>query len=218
MRFHLTTHHILDLSNLVNLRVLVLQRVVFAQFPLLPTSIKKICFRHCKWDYSLATHNIFSTEYLTLPGLTDIYLENIPRFSKMPLERIVASTGACLKTVHLRDSGHSLAALLDLLDRGAMEHVVELGISWTELDDDDAERFALSLPKLQSLYLEGASVSGVFIKALAVRPASELSKLVLVGCPCVSVDAVHWARRRGIDVRVMNSEANILGGRQIGYM
>src|SRR5271155_3168751 len=101
MKFHPTPSHIFDLSNLVNLRVLVLQRVVLARFPLLPTSIKKIRFRNWKWDDSapaLATHNIFSTEYPTLPGLTDIYLENIHRVLAMPLGQIVASIGACLNT------------------------------------------------------------------------------------------------------------------------
>ena len=219
MKFHSALSNIFNLSNLVNLRVLVLHQVVLTRFPLLPTSIKKIRFRNWKWDDSapaLVTHNIFGTEYSTLPRLTDVYLENIHRVLAMPLEHIVAFPGTCLRTVHLRDSGHSLAVLLNLLDRGAMEHVVELGISWGELNDGDAERFELFLPKLQSLSLEGASVSGVFIKALAVRPASKLSKLVLVGCPSVSVDAIYWARTRGIDVTVMNREPTIISSWQNG--
>ena len=64
-----------------------------------------------------------------------------------------------------------------------------------------AKKLALNLPKLKILDVSLTEITGVGVKALCLKKGARLEKLNLDHCEKVSVDAVEWARKRGVEVQ-----------------
>ena len=79
--------------------------------------------------------------------------------------------------------------------------MTELGLRNTHVDDTLAKLLALHLPKLTALDVAFTKISGVGVKALCLKDGDGLERLNLQHCTGVSVDAVEWARARGVDVQ-----------------
>lgn len=69
----------------------------------------------------------------------------------------------------------------------------------TSIDDTIAELIALNLPELKTLDLGSTAITGYGVKKI-VESCEKLQQLRLNGCQRCSIDAVEWARSKGLKV------------------
>lgn len=79
--------------------------------------------------------------------------------------------------------------------------LTSLKIQDCDIDDETLEHVAAYCPRLTILNIrENPKVTGVGVKALVLKPGDKLQTLDLTHCTNVSMDAVEWARTKGLDV------------------
>ncbi|KAI9758718.1 MAG: hypothetical protein M4579_002893 [Chaenotheca gracillima] len=89
----------------------------------------------------------------------------------------------------------------ELAESGILEDIEHLNLGETGVRDDGIAFIANAAPNLIRLNLSSTGVSGVGVKALLSRPDSKLACLNLDGCMSVNIDAVEWARSKGVHVQ-----------------
>ena len=199
----------LDISSLAKLQCLLICRVQIGRFPLLPPNLEILKCVDC-----YARRNRFPAAYIPTGPVGDLSTLHHNLFSKIRVVEMkgigssikpslkLLSESSSLTHFTLQDSALTLRDFTyDLLEKGAMQHVTRLCLSFYELDDDYAGKLVSYCPALESLELSGAKITGVFIKRLANSAESRVKSIVLVNCTNVSSDALDWARERGIEVR-----------------
>ena len=87
-----------------------------------------------------------------------------------------------------------------LASSGYLSALVGLIMVASEVNDHDAEILAANLPCLTMLDITQSYVTGVGVKALTNKPGNKLERLKLNHCEHVGIDAVEYARARGIQV------------------
>ncbi len=83
-----------------------------------------------------------------------------------------------------------------------------------QLGDHDIDSFVFRFPSLETLRLERARISGVFIAALIRKPDNKLKYIYLEDCDNVSRDTIDYAKNLGVTVEVKSTQ-DIQGGRRI---
>lgn len=104
--------------------------------------------------------------------------------------------------LELRLDGHNLSTpeLQSLVKEGFLDSVEILSLRQSEFTDEVAESVAESLHHLKALDIAHTLITGVAVKAVITGVGSILQSLCLDSCRCVSIDAVEWARARGVHV------------------
>ena len=99
---------------------------------------------------------------------------------------------------------------------GCLDHysVKNLRLRWQYLGDDDTDSFIRKVPNVETVRLENARITGVFIAALLRRPDNKLKYLCLQDCDNVSRDAIEFARSLGVTVEVKCTQS-VQGGRRL---
>lgn len=87
-----------------------------------------------------------------------------------------------------------------LTDNGYLVKVEELKFNNADADDELAIAIAENCPVLKRLWLANTKVSGVGVKAIVTALEGKLEYLNLDGCKHTSIDAVEWARSKGVGV------------------
>ena len=87
-----------------------------------------------------------------------------------------------------------------LADEGYFVKVEELKLNDADADDELAIAIAKNCPALKRLSLADTRVSGVGVKAIVTALEGKLEYLNLDGCKDTSIDAVEWARSKGVRV------------------
>jgi F-box/TPR repeat protein Pof3 len=95
-----------------------------------------------------------------------------------------------------------------------LENLKHLRIRSQELEDKHVHTFFAKFPRLETLRLEVAKISGVFLATLLRDLAAKLTYIFLEDCMNVSHDAVEFARTSGVTVEVKNTMYGG-GGRRI---
>lgn len=136
----------------------------------------------------------------SLSNLTNLSLSFLSKMSPPDLQALLEpSKGQLLK---LDISGCLLhnSDIAKLIQRNFLNSVVELRLRTTSVNDTIAESIAKNMHHLQVLDLGSTKVTGVGVKSLVVSPDINLKTLGLQNCTSVSVDAVDFARSKGLNV------------------
>ena len=191
----------LDVSSLTELEKLNLANVTLGPFPPLPQAIQ--------------TLNISGLHRCRSPDVS-----NNARLEK--LTRLVMGT---FEQYHGINSIHALYTLLSpnkgnlieldmtscteitsdhlmvLASTGYFSRIEKLYLPKSQVNDDVAEALATNLPYLRILNVSQTKITGVGIKSLVEKPGAKLQRLYLEHCESVGIDAVEYARARGIRVK-----------------
>lgn len=92
------------------------------------------------------------------------------------------------------------AAIHGLIISGYLDGIVDLRLSHSDVDDFTAETLARSCPQLKRLDLSSTKISGVGVKSLVQKPQGMIEELYLNNCTGVNIDAVEYAKAKGIYV------------------
>ena len=99
--------------------------------------------------------------------------------------------------------------IFDIILSGYLANIVELKMIALPVDDDIADLLAHQLPNLRYLDLGITKITGVGVKALALKTGSKLERLSINHCRSISIDAVEWARAQGINVSFTFSDSGL---------
>ena len=204
-----------DFSLLTELRKLDLAGFQLPVFPNLPSSLQELNVSNC-YNIVFATPesqtNLLET---SLSNMTSLSLSSLSSMLPADLEVLLEpSKGQLLK---LDISGCFLIEnpdIAQLIQYGYLDSLVELRLRTTSVNDQIAESIAKNLHRLKILDLGSTKVTGVGVKSLVISPNINLEALGLQNCTSVSVDAVDFARSKGISVTYGFSD-NLKYGRKV---
>lgn len=132
------------------------------------------------------------------------------------LQIIIKSSAATLTRIDLDDDGTILPQLLTLVELGSLSRLTFLRIADVPLTDYNVQGIADCCSMLEHVEFSALKVTGVAVKDLCTRTA--IKKLKLTNCCDISVDAIEWARARGILVIVNNTQdGRRTSGRRVRY-
>ena len=118
----------------------------------------------------------------------------------LPLLQALGARG-CLEHLNLCRGLHGGIILTELPAQPNLEILILLS---QELNDDDTDSFVNKFPKLKSLRLRQAAITGVFVGSLLRKEGSKIEYIMLEDCPKVSPDVVEFAKTRGVTVEIKN--------------
>ena len=196
----LINDRLLDFSTLSELENLSLTHMQFSWFPPLPQSIQtlNISSRHIDGLDGVAEHaKLHKLSKLVMgtfePGDLSVHVLHAllePNKGNLILLDITSCPGI---------SSEDMKRLTTL---GYFSRLEELHIADNaHVDDDLAEFLAANLSFLRVLNISCTGVTGVGVKALVEKPGTKLQRLYLRLCHSVSIDAVEYARSRGVWVK-----------------
>ena len=87
-----------------------------------------------------------------------------------------------------------------LVLEGFLDETIDLRLASTAVKDETLQLLAKNLHRIKTLNLSNTEITGIGIKALALKPHGRLENLALRWCNLVSVDAVDFAKACGIRV------------------
>ena len=134
------------------------------------------------------------------------------RLVRLSMADTMELTSHCLQAILHSNKGNltyldiSSAMLYPLHDYrwlgegGSLIKAEVLKLNNCALDDEDAIAIAMNCPVLKRLSLANTGVSGVGVKAIVTALEGKLEYLNLDGCKHTSIDAVEWARSKGVRV------------------
>ncbi|KAL9000977.1 MAG: hypothetical protein Q9169_000461 [Polycauliona sp. 2 TL-2023] len=97
--------------------------------------------------------------------------------------------------------------LRTLINRGVMDHVVDLDLSGPRLKDSLIQLLSFRAFQLERINVAWTAITGVGVKALVTKPGSKLQYLDITNCNHVSSDAVAFARHlKGLTVQCSQEE------------
>ncbi|KAI9880788.1 MAG: hypothetical protein M1830_000224 [Pleopsidium flavum] len=191
----------LDLSKLENLRSLKLCRLQSRVFPKLPTGIRNL---DLSYNYNLDFHRLESRHNLenyNLNHLEFLDLCFVPNLSGSSLETLLRPSKGKLQGFNINNCSQvDRVAVNQLMTNGYLDRIVDLSLFGLEIDDSILETLALLSPHLKRLHLSSTKITGVGVKALVLKPQELIEELVLTNCVGISIDAVEFAKAKGINV------------------
>ena len=101
------------------------------------------------------------------------------------------------------------------IESGFLNSVTELRLGSPHVNDEVAELLAAKCFDLKSLYLRFATLTGVGVKALALKGGVRLEFLFMVLCAGVHRDAIDYAIAKGIHVKYGNSLVGSNGSKKL---
>lgn len=190
-----------DLSKLRNLRSLKLYRPQLRVFPKLPTAIRNL---DLSYNYNMDLHCLESRQNLEDYNLLDLEfldLRFVPDLSGQSLVDLLHPSKGKLKGLNISSCSHvDGMSVNQLITNGYLDEIVDLSLSSLEIDDSIAETLARFSRDLKRLHLSSTKITGVGVKALVLKPQGMIQELVLNNCTRVSIDAVEFAKAKGINV------------------
>lgn len=187
-------------SRLLKLRSLQLCRTRLQLLPKLPSTIRHL---HLVGT-SLNFRRLESSEVLddcNMPDLVTLDLSHNHLLTYPALQILLNPSKGKLKEVDLSCCGQiDEAAIHGLIISGYLDGIVDLRLSHSDVDDFTAETLARSCPRLKRLDLSSTKISGVGVKSLVQKPQGMIEELRLNNCAGVSIDAVEYAKAKGINV------------------
>ncbi|KAJ9603166.1 hypothetical protein H2200_012461 [Cladophialophora chaetospira] len=103
---------------------------------------------------------------------------------------------------------------VQMLDIAWFLGVTSLRIEGPDIKDEHSPNVIRSCPRLETLYIKDAAITGVFVSDLIEVLGSQLRSFTLDNCAKVSRDVVTWAKERGVQVEYITVNES-LGGRRI---
>ena len=224
-----------EISRLPPLRSLILKRVHFHLFPILPPTLERLevdfggTFRLHDLQPRMMRSRILALTHLRLWGFEMLSADRLEDLldSWMDEEHVVHQlTGATpLQSLSIRGvlrNGNNDTGLFKDSDslfgrspRILTRALVSLDIATLPCNDDEIEHLLTHDTGLQSMDLSCTNVTGASIKMLADKLPS-LKIIKADNCPKINGrDAIHYAERKGISVSCKMGEPR--GGRKIRY-
>lgn len=177
-------------------------------FPSLPDSIQTLNISN--WhdcDFTLSQQNI---DNANLKSLIAFSVACSSDFLFSDLITILQPNKGKLRTLNIRGSTElEYSDLVELITTGFLTEIVELDMAGLPVDDKIAELMAHELCSLRSLHIADTRITGVALKSLVLKNGCKLERLNIKNCKLVSVDAVEWARARGVTVDFTFSESEL---------
>lgn len=169
-------------------------------FPSLPSSLKELNLSGCYTISFRAPQSQSNLLGASLANLTSLSLASLS-ISLAALEALLEPSKGQLLKLDISDCFLiENSDITQLILRNHLDSVVELRLRKTLVNDNIAELIAKNLHHLKILDLGSTRVTGVGVKSLVVSPTIHLEALGLQNCTTVSVDAVDFARAKGINV------------------
>ena len=201
-----------DFSNLHQLQHLNISRSTAVLPPQLPSTVHTIAMENCSHfsriqRVSFANFDLPQVVRLSLAGWSELSWGDlqtclIPRKGKVTHLDI----GGCIAL--------SSANLKELVTHGYLEGVEDLVLKSCNIDDEIAMLTARNVLHLKNIDLACTKITGVGVKALIIGLEDTLEHLCLDGCHFTTIDAVEFARAKGVKVAFSFPEP-LRGGRRI---
>ncbi|MCJ1476412.1 hypothetical protein MMC13_005078 [Lambiella insularis] len=189
-----------DFSSLTQLRILSLTDIDILTFPCLPHSLRSLTMvkawgigsRSALNDAYMARNDFSALTHLTVSAARFLLPEAVTA--------LIGSGKNKLQKLDLRDHDSRLG-IAALISEGHLSEVEELRLSDVDLSDQLAELIARSCPRLKSFDASyNLKLTGVGVKALVLKEGEALKRLELDHCAGVGIDAVEFARAKGVVV------------------
>ena len=190
----------LDISALTNLSSLNLSSLVQEDFPRLPPSLRVLDMTDChtvQFDLAISETNLAA---FPLPNLTSVTLPFARNISLAFVHLLFGPSKGKLTKLDIGGATFNID-VCELITAGYLAEVTELRLRNRLVNDVVAKKLASNLLKLEILDVSCTEITGVGVKALCLKRGAYLEKLNLDHCEKVSVDAVEWARERGVEVQ-----------------
>ena len=211
-----------DLSSAQSLRDLGLENCFMMPSIRFPSSLEVLT-----WDNSTSGRARWPLPLtLPVPGQQPDAFETLSNLRVLELNEVAAcgrlidmiqgSHSAILTRLDLTNCGFELSDFMPLLETGLLSKLTFLGVSLPDLDDEHMKRIATGCPMLEHVELSGLRITGITVKELCSHTA--IKTLILSNCLNISLDAIDWARTRGVKV-VVNQMGNerSSSGRRVRY-
>jgi hypothetical protein len=138
--------------------------------------------------------------HLTNLRSLDLELKDWPEHLAPGLMPTEEETNLSELSLHV-DQGLERRAL-EFLESGCVKRLRHLTLRCQSLNDKHSTTFINHLPRLESLTLSVAAITGVFIMDLLKAPQSRLKEILLQDCLAVSRDIVPWAQARNVNISI----------------
>ncbi|KAL8763886.1 MAG: hypothetical protein Q9194_007233 [Teloschistes cf. exilis] len=152
------------------------------------------------------------------PSLVELTVKDNHFSEILLITRLLGSRNGTLRTLKISGCNRvNLSWLLvKIMQRGALDEVVDLDLSATDVTDHAIEISTPILRKLRCISLDRTNVTGIAVKALILKPGTKLEYLGISECDRISADAVEFARKQpGLTLKSgSNSNAK---GRKVRY-
>ena len=190
-------------SRLVKLRSLTLHSSQLRFLPELPSTIRSL--------YLGNNPRLFREPDLVLPDSG----QTLDGYSLPELERLELCNSSItyqsllllsppkgkLKNLDISGCCHfDTPAINQLIVSGRLDGICDLDLSNLDVDDSVAVVLAESCPQLKRLRLNSTKITGIGVKHLAQKLEGMMEDLQLLHCTRTSLDAVDFARSKGIRV------------------
>ncbi len=154
---------------------------------------------------------------LDLPNLEVLEVISTDILTPSLLQAILTATRGKLHRLKIHACPSYYRTALDhASEQGVFAKLVDLELAHLRLDDQTVEALARHAPALERVDLRCTQITGISVKALLASANSKLRWLNLDLCTSVSVDAVDYARSKGVEVRYSLSE-ELKGARRVRY-
>ena len=193
-----------DFSCLAKLQNLKIARLGTAVVPQLPPSLRTLLMEENCYtrplSHNSAHHDLPYLVHLSMAGwhnLTFVELLSWLESSKGKITRLDISDCFMLQSDNFQE----------LVQLGYLDQVEELNLNKSSVDDAAVTLLSRRASSLKSLELARTKISGIGVKALVTGLPGKLKYLNLSDCRSTSVDAVDFARSRGVTVSYSFADA-----------
>lgn len=187
-------------SRLLNLRLLKLCRTQLPVLPKLPSTIQHLHLIGTSIPFAWLESRQSFEDY-TLHELKTLDLSHNQLLTYPALQILLNPSKGKVTELDLSCCGQiDKAAIHGLITNGYLGGIVNLRWSHSEVDDSIAEALAASCPHLKRLNISYTKITGVGVKSLVQKPQGMIEELCLNNCAGVSIDAVTYAKAKGISV------------------
>lgn len=183
------------LTKLQNLR---LAHNGMPSIPCLPSSLQCLDFdNNLNYDRRDATYMM--TSYF--PELRRLSIKGDHYLDSRRLLALLGPSKGKLEALKIENWSQLIEADIQAhIQAGFLDQVTELSLAYCHVEDPTADLLASTCHHLKSVDLSYSKITGCGLKALVLKPRGKLEHVKLLNCGSVSIDAVEFARSRGIQV------------------
>ena len=165
--------------------------------PRLPSSLQFLEFKGRADENNEGPANMINSY---LPDLRSLLMDDT-KFNSSHLSALLRPGKGNLEVLRIVNCCELTEANINShIQEGFLDQVTKLDLAYSLVNDTTAELLASNCHHLKDLNLSSTKVTGVGVKALVLKPRGKLECLILAQCASVSIDAVEFARSRGIHV------------------
>ncbi|KAI9807495.1 MAG: hypothetical protein M1825_005435 [Sarcosagium campestre] len=187
----------LNVKPLAHLESLNLRAVRVWAFPLLAPNIRTLKLNDLRIMQDDLTGE-FRVEGADLTDLTTLEFDDYSRLKVSDLRTLLDPSRGKLKILSIAGSNMDQQELEMMAHEGYFANLTNFGAHGTMMQDNFVEALAHNARYLQQVDLSKTAITGIAVKALVVN--CPLVSLNLGLCSYISIDAVEWARQKGVNV------------------